>query len=126
MKESEVSLAARLTSWEKLRVLYNAIMLLAGIPALKSILWVLQQLPPRQVGMLGLQLTTDSLILFTIAFGVVANLLYFLGPATELYIVAFTRKQFSPTVRNVLFVLGLLFSLAIQGGIVLQLQILVI
>jgi hypothetical protein len=125
MNEDEVSLAARLKSWEKLRVLYNSIMLLAGIPALKSIQWVLHQLPPRQVGMMGIQLTLDSLVLFTIAFGIFANLLYFLGPAAEIYIIAFTGKRFSRTARHVAFSLGLLFSLAVQAGIVLQLQSLV-
>jgi hypothetical protein len=59
-----------------------------------------------------------------VVFGVAANVMYMLGPALEIYVATFTRFAFDRFHRLVLLTLGLVFSLAVQGVILVNFKLL--
>ena len=84
-------------AWERLRIRYNVIMLVAGILAL------------------AIGATQGIPILFSIPSAVVvgigANVCFFLGPVTEFYACAFRDLPETPYLRQYLFNIGVAFSL---------------
>ena len=97
--------------WERLRVLYNALLFLAGLPAL--VLSVMND---------------GAIILVAVAFyAFAANVLYLLGPIAEMYLnwLVDAAPDYSPNLIEELvrsrwitvmaFVVGLLFSLALTS-----------
>lgn len=88
--------------WEKLRLIYNGILILPGLIILG--MWV---------GLLGYPL---PLAIFSGIFvGVGANVAFFLGPLAELYFRAFLRNGKSlGGGRKILFRTGIVFSLLVM------------
>lgn len=85
--------------WEKLRLLYNAILILPGIAVMAHAVARDQISPPAAIA-------------FALACGFGANLAFLLGPLAELYCRAlFTRGKETPLLRRILFIGGTLLSL---------------
>ncbi len=105
----------RLTAWERLRVVYNVVMLFVGIPVAVSVYHAVNAIPAEMRRGLTFSYTPLSVLTLSIVFGLVANALFLLGPIVEIYAAAFTRFNFSRAGRITVFSLGLLFSLAVQG-----------
>jgi hypothetical protein len=90
-------------AWEKLRLLYNGIMLLPGIGVL--ILWVTRA-----------KLPVAGALTFGVLVGISANVAFFLGPLAELYLRAlFWHGDEIGKGRQFIFFAGLLVS----AGVVL-------
>lgn len=86
------------TGWEKLRLVYNLILLIPGI-VIESIM-VMRQGMPLAAGIFG-----------AVVIAVGANLAFFLGPLTELYFRALFRKGESiGRGRQLIFGAGLVVS----------------
>ena len=84
--------------WEKLRLIYNVVLLLPGA-ALMAYFVINRDMP------------AFAAIMFALASGVAANLAFFAGPIAELYFRAvFNRGKESPMLRRFLFGLGLIVS----------------
>ena len=105
----------RLIAWEHLRVVYNAVMLLVGIPIAVSVYHAVNAIPVEMRRDLMFSYAPMSVIGLSIVFGLAANVLYMLGPMAEIYTTAFTRVAFGRRGRLVLFSVGLIFSLAVEG-----------
>lgn len=96
-----------LVSWEKLRLLYNGVLLVLGVlllfiffsPALLAAYW--------------LDLMFGSLMV-----AVMANIAFFLGPLLEAYTTAFLGLQWRPAARVVVLLAGLIFSALIFLGLI--------
>ena len=73
LAEDRAALAELVRSWEKLRLLYNGILLLPGLGVL--ILWITRQHLPVPAAMVG-----------GILVGIGANVAFMLGPLAELYL----------------------------------------
>jgi len=93
-------------SWERLRLIYNGLMLAIGLPAGLA-LW---RLLPRGMGL-------GRFCVLALAFGLGANFCYLLGPVSELYWLAAAGRGFGRAWRRALFCLGLLLSVAVVAGI---------
>lgn len=87
--------------WEKLRILYNLILLGVGL---------LVVLEARKVGMHASEITAG---VFLMAVG--ANAGFCIGPMSELYFCTFLQKRSLETLRIPMFALGLIMSLALFG-----------
>ena len=84
--------------WEKLRLIYNAVLFPPG--AALMVYFVASKNMP-----------VTAAIMFALASGVGANLGFFLGPLAELYFRAvFHGGKESPMLRRFLFILGLFVS----------------
>ncbi|MBK1884505.1 hypothetical protein JIN85_18965 [Luteolibacter pohnpeiensis] len=91
---------AIVTAWEKLRLVYNGLLLIPGIVVF--VLFSRTSLPIHVLTMLS------------ILFGIGANLAFFLGPLAELYLSAFFFQETpSRSARRLLFSAGLIVSLGI-------------
>jgi hypothetical protein len=73
LAEDRAPLGELVRGWEKLRLLYNGLMILPGICVLT--LWVTRQLLPLPTAIIGGILT-----------GIAANVAFMLGPLAELYL----------------------------------------
>ena len=91
--------------WEKRRLPYNLAVGAAGMVSLAAI-WVLTALPPG--GVLLPFVPWQPIV----AFGVMANLCYLLGPAVEITIDKLWGRQVLPT-GPALFRMGLTFSVGL-------------
>lgn len=91
--------------WEKRRLPYNLAVGAAGVVSLGAI-WVLSALPPG--GVLMPFVPWQPIV----AFGVMANLCYLLGPAVEITIDKLWGRQVLPT-GPALFRMGLTFSVGL-------------
>ena len=85
-------------AWEKLRLLYNVILLLVGIIALFILINYYRE-------------STNMVVLFSLAFAFTANLCFFAGPVCELYLRAFRHVSNAQLLRWILFTLGTIISL---------------
>lgn len=85
----EPTLEERLRSWERLRWLYNAVMLAVGVAGV-----VVARASPSELLHSGPPMDAAEVVLRSIAFGILANLAFLLGPAGELYAIAFARLRF--------------------------------
>lgn len=107
----------RLIAWERLRVVYNAVMFLVGLPIAVSIYHAVQAVPADIRRRLAFTYSPISVFRLSFVFGLVANVMYMLGPMVEIYATTFGRFGFNRRVRLVVFSVGLLFSIAVQGVI---------
>ena len=90
--------------WERLRLRYNIILLPFGLAA--GIIWVYYSFPIIEGAIFG-----------AVAFAIVANIAFLLGPAFELYSRALLMNgRKSSVLRNVSFWLGTAFSFMIIVG----------
>ncbi len=105
--------------WEKLRILYNIVMLVVGIPIAVVIYRTLQGLPPTFHDSLKIVFDVGGIIKASIIFGLFANLFYCLGPLVDIYYYVFIKKRMSKLFRYGLFIAGLLLSLAVQFNILI-------
>jgi hypothetical protein len=84
--------------WERLRILYNVILLLIG---LVTILPIISRSP----------IILDGLLTSIIKYGIGANIFFCAGPTAEVYVRFIFKTQNNKMVRIVLFTLGTLLSL---------------
>lgn len=84
--------------WERLRVLYNIILLLVGVIAI----FVTLQQPFFNL---------EEVVIPAILFGIFANFCFFVGPVAETYIRVIFNFQDFKSMRLGLFILGTLLSL---------------
>ncbi len=97
------ALSELVRSWEKLRLIYNGIMILPGIGVLA--LWCTKAAMP-----------VPAAIFLGIFTGINANIAFFLGPLSELYLRGLLRNGESiGKGRRLIFAAGLVVS----GGVVL-------
>jgi hypothetical protein len=113
MEENNTSIRSRLISWEMLRLIYNTLMLLFGVPIAISLYTDIQELHPHH-DILKHNFDIARVIVNCIIFGMLANLCYNLGPMLEIYITAFTSKKVGRKFRYTIFTLGTLLSLGLQ------------
>jgi hypothetical protein len=73
LASDHATLGELVRAWEKLRLIYNGIMILPGIGVL--VLWITRQ-----------QLPIPSAVVGGILFGIGANVAFMLGPLAELYL----------------------------------------
>ena len=107
MQDTSVYLKAAALSWERLRLAYNAVLLVEGL-CLSWGLWVHVGGPLRYAWMV-------------IVFGLTANAFYSLGPLAETYAcVVFGRRL--ARYRYALFAVGLLFSAGVVVFLALSTQ----
>jgi hypothetical protein len=83
-------------SWEKFRLLYNAILLPAGLVVLFFAVKAGMFIPLIVVG--------------TIGTAIAANICFCAGPLAEFYFCALFRRETTPSLRKLLFAGGLLIS----------------
>lgn len=101
--DDRAALGELVRGWEKLRLLYNGIMILPGICVL--FLWITRQ-----------QLAIPTAIIGGILGGIGANVAFMLGPLAELYLRGFLKDGASlGKGRLLLFSAGLVVS----GGVLL-------
>lgn len=110
---------ATVKSWERLRLLYNAIMLVAGGLVLLRTLY-LQDQPEldAEAAMLGTIYPIAhplELIAVSVLFGCVANVCYCLGPYLEFVITAAGFPISGQRSRYLIFGLGTMLSVAVIG-----------
>lgn len=119
VKDAHIGIKARFLSWEKLRIAYNCIMLIAGIPIVAHIYWLYNYSPEVFCRMsLPLMIFDYSniwvLLLFALVFGIIANCMYSLGPVVECYWVIVFNRSFHRRARYCLFASILFLSLLAQ------------
>lgn len=112
-----IDAAALVRRWEKWRLMYN---LIVGVTGLLSTLPLMWRSSPEIL---------DSLVIGIVAYGIAANLAYFMGPLAELYLIwlahdtagslsARVRAALgSPAVGPSLFALGTLFAMLVTLAI---------
>jgi len=95
------SLSELVQGWEKLRLLYNSILILPGLGIL--VLWLVRMHLPLGVG-----------IVLSILVAIAANIMFFLGPLAELYWRGLFR-QGTPLGRGrmLIFSAGIVVSLGV-------------
>ena len=92
-------------AWERLRVVYNLVLLVVGLPCL-WLLWLLQEYVGQSYGFFSFW------CLSTILFGVVANAFYCLGPLAEVGVYRVLRLRIGRA-RYGSFAAGLLLSIRV-------------
>lgn len=102
-RDDPATLGELVRAWEKLRLLYNGIMILPGIGVLA--LWCGKT-----------EMPFAAAIIFGIGTGIGANVAFFLGPLSELYLRGLFRKG-APIGKGrwLIFTAGLVVS----GGVIL-------
>ena len=106
-RKNSPQLREMLVSWEKLRLLYNGVLLVLGVlllfvffsPAFLATYWL-------------------SAVIGAAYVGVGANIAFFLGPLIEAYTTAFLGLQWRPAARIVVMLAGLIFSALIFLGLI--------
>jgi|GEM_PF-1302471 len=93
-------------AWEKLRILYNLVMLGVGLPCL-WLLWLLEESVGQSYGFFSFWCLSTGL------FGVVANAFYCLGPLAEVGVYRVLRLRIGRA-RYGLFAPGLLLSMGVE------------
>lgn len=114
MTEENTSVRTRLLAWERLRILYNLIMLFIGIFVALSVYHNVNAIDPELRQGFLFSYSPACIIGLSFVFGVAANVMYTLGPAFEIYVVSFTGFRFRSFSRIILFAIGLVISLGIQ------------
>lgn len=102
-------------AWERLRLVYNVVLLLAGLP----VVWLVLDgdFPP----MGPFPNSPLELVFDCVVFGLLANVFFCLGPYAEFVVVAIGFPLTARKIRYALFGLGLLVSLGLIGLVVLLL-----
>lgn len=108
---------ATVKSWEKLRLLYNVILLLPGIALIWRIIHLQQVMMAENPPGMGFPIMHPAKVVTgAFVFGFCANLCFCLGLYTEVVITALGFPLSTRRIRYFLFGLGLMISL---GGIML-------
>ncbi|MDG2486362.1 MAG: hypothetical protein P8M65_01505 [Roseibacillus sp.] len=106
-----------LKSWEKLRLLYNGILLFPGVALLWRILHLQGEADAQSPPGMGFSFMDPvDLVVRAVLFGICANICFCLGPYTEFVITALGFPLSARRIRHFLFGAGLMISL---GGIML-------
>ena len=113
--ESEVEFCRRIMkSWEKLRLLYNGVLLLPGIALLWRILHLQAERMAQNPPGMGFPIMDPvDLCIRALLFGVCANVCFCLGPYSEFIVTALGFPLTARKIRVLLFSLGLMMSLGI-------------
>lgn len=103
-------------AWERLRLLYNTILLVPGV----LVIWRTLRLQEEMVvsaspGSPALLVHPLGLTALSVVFGVVANICYCLGPYAEFAITALGFPVTGERARYFVFAMGVLLSLAVMG-----------
>ncbi|MEC9054831.1 MAG: hypothetical protein VX633_05965, partial [Verrucomicrobiota bacterium] len=102
---------------EKLRLLYNGVLLFPGIALLWRILHLQGEMMSQKPPGVGFVIMDPvDLVVRAVLFGICANICFCLGPYTEFIITALGFPLSARRIRYFLFGLGLMVSL---GGIML-------
>ena len=103
-----------LKSWEKLRLLYNGILLFPGVALLWRILHLQGEMGAQTPPGMGFAIMhPGDLVIRAALFGICANICFCLGPYTEFIITALGFPLSARKIRYFLFGLGLMISLGI-------------
>ena len=113
--ESEVEFCRRtMKSWEKLRLLYNGVLLLPGIALLWRILHLQAERMAQNPPGMGFPIMAPvDLFIRALLFGICANVCFCLGPYSEFIVTALGFPLTARKIRVLLFSLGLMMSLGI-------------
>ena len=113
--ESEVEFCRRtMKSWEKLRLLYNGVLLLPGIALLWRILHLQAERMAQNPPGMGFPIMDPvDLFIRALLFGICANVCFCLGPYSEFIVIALGFSLTARKIRVLLFSLGLMMSLGI-------------
>ncbi len=107
---------ATVRAWERLRLLYNTILLIPGVLVIWRTLRLQEEMmasaPPGSPAPLVHPLGLTAL---AVVFGVVANICYCLGPYAEFVVTALGFPVTGERVRYFVFAMGVLLSLAVVG-----------
>jgi hypothetical protein len=114
MADNNTGIRDRMASWERLRLVYNLVMLGVGVAVAMRIHAIVQSLPMACHSTIKMNYDPGGIVRASILFAVMANILYFLGPIAETYIVSFTSWDFRRVHRYLVFAVGLLFSMGVQ------------
>lgn len=111
---------ATVKAWERLRLLFNGILLLPGVALLLRTINLhaaLEENHEAVFGGTGFYPSGDPLLLVAYAFifGFVANICYCLGPYLEFVMSALGFPLTGQRTRYLVFGLGVLLSLAVMG-----------
>lgn len=98
-RKNSPQLRKMLVSWEKLRLLYNGVLLVLGVLLLFAFF------SPAFLSAYWLDVMFGSLMV-----AVMANIAFFLGPLVEAYTTAFLGLQWRSGARVVVLLAGLIFS----------------
>lgn len=98
-RKNSPQLREMLVSWEKLRLLYNGVLLVLGVLLLFAFF------SPAFLSAYWLDVMFGSLMV-----AVMANIAFFLGPLVEAYTTAFLGLQWRSGARVVVLLAGLIFS----------------
>jgi hypothetical protein len=98
-------------SWRRLLVVYNLVMLAVGVPVAVYAYRAVHEFLPESRGQFALSWTPVSVVLACVVVGLVANLVFLLGPLTELGVVRWTRRSFNRRLRLGMFAVWLTLSL---------------
>ena len=110
MDETKRRLKAIWVAWEKLRILYNVVLLVEGLLWLVVLLMLANRANHPEVNLQGPWISGAIL-----CFGVAANVFYCLGPLIESGIFL-VRGSSRLRTRRILFFAGLLFSMYFIWG----------
>ena len=101
-------------SWEKLRLLYNGVLLLPGIALLWRILHLQAERMAQNPPGMGFPIMDPvDLFIRALLFGICANVCFCLGPYSEFIVTALGFPLTARKIRVLLFSLGLMMSLGI-------------
>lgn len=100
--------------WEKLRIYYNAPLLVEGLVGLSYLRHLGEKAGHRCPNIFG-----SHVWVVIITFAVLANVFYCLGPLAEISLVAL-RIRWTRRARHLLFTVGLLFSTLIILGLAIR------
>ena len=99
-------------SWERLRLIYNGVLLLVGVLVAAHVCRVVHAIPEdvRSGGFLS-ELSLTTIVVSFVFFGLMANCVYLLGPAFEICLTVFLNRKLSRRWRHGLFVAWLFVSI---------------
>ena len=106
MNEAALYLKETRLAWEKLRIVYNLVLLVQGLTWV-SAMWEVEKVTENPY-----YRVSGASWGYAILFGVVANALYCLGPLTEAWSYRFLGWRMD-RFRYLLFAAGLLFSIVV-------------
>ena len=110
-------------SWEPLRVLYNAVLLLPGIALILRFLHLQDEVVTTSGGTAYFTAVDPvTLVAGALVFGVASNICYCLGPYLEFVISAMGFPLSARRTRFFFFAMGLLLSLGVVGLAWLQVE----
>lgn len=105
---SDAKIVSIIYAWERRRLTYNAVLFAVGV--------VLVVYAYRDLRHL---MSDIKIVAGCAGVAVAANLAYFAGPVAEIYSLVFLNREWLPPLRNLVFALGMAFSLLVFVGGVL-------